>query len=57
MKAGDTWYEIERKEGRQPPYLVSKTRGEVAKSGVCFFGAESVGLTEASGETGEQVEG
>ena len=41
VKVGDIWYEIERSEGQELPYVLSKTRGEVSRSGVCFFGRVS----------------
>ena len=50
VKVGDTWYEIERGDTFEDKNIVIKTRGEVSRTGACYYGSESVGWTDKSWE-------
>ena len=50
VKVGDTWYEIEKGDQLEDRNIVIKTRGEVSRTGACYYGSESVGWTNRSWE-------
>ena len=54
VKVGDTWLEIERGAHLEAENVVTKTTGEVAPSGACYYGGESVGWTSRTWEEIDQ---